>query len=418
MTDLDPTHPARRRSLAVMIAAAATVTVLDGFDAFSLSLMMPAVARDLHIQTTALGPIFASAMGGMILGAFAGGALADKIGRVPALLLALLLFGGAALTMPFVAHPGEIIANRLIAGIGLGAAAPIAVALLNQGHERPPSAFVISLVWVGIGMGGMVAALFNYLFAARYGWRLIFVVGGAAALPAAACVAWSFRGLHKPSRDLGTGGRARLYDLFADGMAWRTIGVAGMFFFGFITTSIIVNWLPTILSHRAASPLTISVSFAGVNGGAVVVTAWLGWLASRGSAGVVRTLAWGAAAVCGAAITLAASSTAAIAILAVTGAMIGAGGQALSIALANDLHRARGLQSSSIGFMAGSGRLGQFCALGISSTVVGWTGRETMVFGLAAFTAAIAALLSAAVGARAGRPATPLSIDLAGDAHA
>lgn len=60
----------------------------------------------------------------MIFGAFAGGALADKRGRLRLLLAAPGLFGIAALTMALVSNTGEILINRLIAGIGLGAAAP------------------------------------------------------------------------------------------------------------------------------------------------------------------------------------------------------------------------------------------------------------------------------------------------------
>lgn len=407
----------RDRGIAVMIAAAASITVLDGYDAFSLSLMMPAISRELGIPTAAIGPVFASAMGGMIVGALGGGALADRIGRLQTLTVALVLFGGAALTMPLMGGAGAIIANRIVSGIGLGAAAPIAVALLNQASDRPPSAFMVSLVWVGIAVGGMIAALANYVLAAPYGWRPIFLIGGLAPLPAAGFAWWAFRGSSPLPRGAGAPPRGRLSDLFVDGRAWRTIGVAAMFFFGFTTTSIIVYWLPTILAHRAASPLMISVSFASVNGGAVVATALLGWLASRRRDGLVRTLAWSSAALCGLVIAAAPIDTVAIATLAVCGATIGAAAQALSIALANDLHRTSGLQGTSVGLMAGCGRLGQFCSLGISSAVVRWSGQETMVFGLAASTAVAAALLSAIVSASARTIATAYA-DPAGDAHA
>lgn len=382
---------------AARVAAAASITILDGFDAFSLSLMAPMFTRDLDIAAAWLGPIFASSMGGMIVGAFAGGALADRLGRLRILMVALALFGVAALTMPLMESAQQIIMNRLIAGVGLGAAAPIAVALLNRGSATPPSAFAVSLVWVGIAVGGTLAALFNYVFAAVYGWQLIFIVGGLIPIPVAIFAFAVFRSARPEAVAVGQVGHPRILDLFARDQLWLTITVAAMFFLGFITTSIIVYWLPTILAHRAASPLTISISFAGINIGAIVATIVFGLAAQRGSPGVARTAAWGVAAISGFAATLVTLDNSLLAIIATAAAMVGAGGQALSVSLANEIHRSRGLQSTSVGFMAASGRLGQFSALGASSALVAASGRETIVFALAGLTAGLAAMLSAFV---------------------
>lgn len=376
------------------IAAVASITILDGFDAFSLSLMAPWIGRELHIPTAALGPIFASSMGGMTVGAIAGGALADKVGRLRTLLVALALFGVAALTMPLVTSAGTIILNRLCAGVGLGAAAPIAVSLLNRSGEKPPSEFAIALGWSGIPVGGSLAALFNYMFVADYGWRLIFVVGGLLPLPVAIFAYAVFRGVSARPPGAGEHAPPGLSGLFAHGQALRTLTVAGMFFFGYVMTSVIVYWLPTILSHRAASPLMIAVAFGAINGGGVLGILLLGWLATIGHSGQVRTLAWAAASICGLGAAVAALSTPLIALLAIGAATIGGGGQALSVALANEMHRERGLQTTSVGFMTGAGRTGQFCALSISGAVVTVSGQETLVFGLAGVAAGVAALLS------------------------
>lgn len=377
------------------IAAAASITTLDGFDAFSLSLMTPLFSRALHIDGAWLGPIFASATGGMIVGAFVGGALADTLGRLRALMITFALFGIAALTMPFVEGATDVIINRFVAGVGLGGAAPIAVALLNREGEKPPTEFVVSLVWVGIGVGGTLAALFNYLFVAEHGWKLMFLVGGIAPIPVAAFAYAAFRSPTPRQIAATRPKRPSIAGIFLDGQWRSTLTVAAMFFLGFITTSIVVSWLPTILTNRGASALTIAVSFAGINGGAILTTVLFGMLAARGAPGLVRTCAWTGAGICGvgaAAMTVDADM---LALMATLAAMVGAGGQALSVGLANALHRSRGLQSTSVGFMAASGRLGQFCALGLSSALVAATGHETAVFVLAGVTACAAALLSA-----------------------
>ncbi|KKC26654.1 MFS transporter [Sphingomonas sp. SRS2] len=380
------------------VAAAAVIMTMDGFDSFSLSLMAPLITRELEIPAATLGLVFASAMGGMTIGALVGGTLADRFGRLRLLFVSILLFALAALTMPLVGSPGEIILNRAIAGMGLGAAGPIATSLLNRPGEKPPGEFAVALVWSGIAIGGCLAALFNYVFAATYGWRLIFIVGGLLPIPVAICTYFVFRdtpsGVPSGGMDRAAA-RPRISGLFTHGRAARTFIVAGMFFFGFVTTSIMVYWLPTVLSHLAASSFMISATFAGINGGSVVGMLLLGFLASRGRSARIRTWTWASAGLCGLGASLLSGNAAMIALLAIIGATIAAGGQSLAISLANDLHRTTGLQATSVGFMTAAGRIGQFSALGISGVIVAWSGQETVVFALAGVAALLAALLSA-----------------------
>jgi AAHS family 3-hydroxyphenylpropionic acid transporter len=394
---------------AAIIAAAIAITILDGFDAFSLSLVAPRLSADLGIPTAALGGVFASAMGGMIVGAFVGGALADKLGRLRVLMAALLLFGLAALTMPLVASAGQIIANRLVAGMGLGAAAPIAVALLSRASVKPPTEMVISAVWAGIAVGGILAATFNYFVVAAHGWHWIFIAGGVLPAPAALFAYVVFRG-RENAADGRQARRPRLSELFVDGRAGRTAATALMFFFGYVTTSMIVNWLPTILHHRAASPLMISSVFGGINIGGVLGILALGALATRLRSRWTLAAVWAAAGVCGLCAASPALGNTPVALLAIAAATLASGAQALSVAFANALHRAQGLESTSVGFMTSMGRVGQFTALSSSGLILGLGVSETGLFALAAacaFAAAVIALVVMQVGG--GRGALPSS---------
>ena len=394
MTDHSQSEQGGRNAIAPIIAAAA-ITILDGFDAFSLGLMAPFIGAELKIPTATLGTIFSSAMAGMILGAIGGGSLADKYGRLRTLLGALIVFGVAALLLPFASTAFEVGFNRMIAGVGLGAAAPIAVGLLNRSDAKPPSELVIALVWAGIPIGGSLAALYNYAFVPTFGWRSIFVVGGLLPFPIAAIAYAVFR---RGTADGAPAARAakppQIRDLFTNGQAPRTAATAAMFFFGFVTTAIIVNWLPTILTHRAASPGMISSTFAAINGGGVIGMVLLGFVASRLRWRPLLPAAWLAAAACGLAASLPGVGSEGLALLAIAGATIGASAQGLSIARANELQRGKGLESTSVGFMAGSGRVGQASALGVSGTVIAIWGQETLVFAMAGFCALIAALLA------------------------
>lgn len=372
------------------IAAAAIVTVLDGFDALSMSLAAPKLASELGVAPSALGLIFASTLGGMIVGAFAGGALAEKVGRVRVLVGALLLFGLAALTMAIVTSAGEIVLNRVVAGIGLGAAAPLAVALLNRSGRVPPSDFTVSLVWAGIAVGGILAALFNYLVIPVFGWRSIFITGGLLPLPAALLVVLVFRA---DARDpIGaTPRRPVLSDLFTAGAAGATFATALMFFLGYVTTSVINNWLPTILTHGKASASLVSLAFAGINIGSAVSTLALGYLSSRARMPYLLAAAWALTGGCVAAAALPSIGLEAVSLFAIGGATLGAGTQALSVAVANRLHRSRGLESATVGLMVSAGRIGQFSALSLSGVLVGHGLPERSLFAFAGLSAVLAA---------------------------
>ena len=373
------------------IAAAAAVTVIDGFDAFSLSLAAPRLVADLGIGPSALGLAFAATMGGMILGAFAGGVLADKVGRLRILLVALLLFGLAALTMVLATDATDIVVNRVIAGVGMGAAAPIAVALLNRSGASPPSDFVVSIVWAGLAVGGIAAAAFNYLAIPAFGWRSIFVVGGLLPIPVAGFVVVVFGRTDPGAQQADRTERPRLSQLFAGDAAGATVATALMFFFGYVTTSIINNWLPTILTQGKASVLLVSLAFAGMNVGSAIATLALGFLSSRAKSPRLLSAAWALTACCVAGAAWPALGLLPVTLLAVGGATLGAGTQALSVAFANRLHRERHLESATVGLMISAGRIGQFGALTASGFVVEIGLPETSLFAFAGISASIAA---------------------------
>ena len=377
----------------IAVAAAVAVTALDGFDAFSFSLVAPKVTAELGVAPGALGAIFASSLAGMIVGALAGGALADRIGRSRVLAAALLLFGLGALGMIVVQDAVGIIVDRVVAGVGLGAAAPVAVAQLNRGSWRPPSDFVVTLVWAGLPVGGSLAALFSYLVIPSAGWRSIFVVGGLAPLPVALFAWWALKG-EAGAAHSATLPRARVADLFRDGGSRATAATAAMFFFGYITTSVVVNWLPTILAHRHASDLMVSITFASINIGGALGTMALGLLSRRTASSPLLVASWAGAGVLAILAVGAGANLVAFCALAVASATLGAGSQALSVAFANRLHRRRRLEATTVGLMIGIGRVGQVAALSVTGLLVGAGLTEVGLLGVAGGAACIAALLA------------------------
>jgi len=379
--------------------AALSITILDGFDAFSLSLVAPRIASNLHIPMHAFGPIFASTIAGMIVGGVFGGWAADRFGRMGVLLLALLLFGLAALTMPLVSSPLQIMIDRFLSGMGLAAAAPIALGLLSRTSVESPSDLAIAIVWSGIPLGGVIAAGFDYLVSGGQGWSTIFIVGGLLPIPVAILAYLVFGGRIRSESSAGVKVKPRFADLFVAGLRPRTIAGAAMFFFGYVMTSIFISWLPTILAHRHASAGLIFLAFMGINIGGVVGALALGWIASLMRSAFTVAAAWAVAGLFGLTIGLPNLSNILVVWLAIAGYAVAAGSQALSVSFATQLHRARNLETTSIGFMTSAGRCGQVCTLSASGALLGSGLPETSLL----FFAGASALIGATVGLFAAR---------------
>src|SRR2546423_8540642 len=67
--------------------------VMDGFDVQALGYTAPSIIREWNVANAALGPVFAAANFGVLLGALLCSMLADRIGRRPVIVGAALFFG-------------------------------------------------------------------------------------------------------------------------------------------------------------------------------------------------------------------------------------------------------------------------------------------------------------------------------------
>lgn len=383
------TSRSERTKLLGCVAVALAVTMLDGFDAMSLSLAAPLIAREFGVPPGALGLLFSCQMAGMMLGAACGGYVADRFGRLASLLSFMSLFALAAFTMPLMHGFPFIAANRFAAGLGLGAAAPIAVALVAASSPLGRSAFVISTIWGGLPAGGIFAALYNYAFTPRFGWESIFVLGGVLPAIVALPAYMVFRNSAPPTLPVarpGFGGAVR------ETGKGRLAALGLLFLCGYSAMSIIVYWLPTIMTMREAGALVIMIAFIGVNLGSAVGSSLIGYGSDRIGMRVAAPMAWFLAGICLLALELPDLGTSSYVLLAAVAATFVAGAIALLVTLASRL--LPDYASTTIGLMVTIGRLGQVGALALTGAVAGSTVQGAGVFALAGIAALTTALLA------------------------
>jgi AAHS family 4-hydroxybenzoate transporter-like MFS transporter len=162
-----------------IIVLCALVVLLDGFDLQTMALTVPSLAREWSLGPSAFSYALSGALIGMLAGASILAPLGDKIGRRPILITGMLLLGVASLATTFSTTPAELVLWRFVTGLGLGMTLPNATALTSEYMPLKGRVLLISLMYCCVPLGALLAGFTAPLLLDAFGWRSIFVVGGA-----------------------------------------------------------------------------------------------------------------------------------------------------------------------------------------------------------------------------------------------
>jgi AAHS family 3-hydroxyphenylpropionic acid transporter len=255
------------------------VAMLEGFDIQAMGISMPRIVAEIAVPPDLKGILFAINNVGMVLGALVGGWVADRVGRKPVLVGAVLIFG--LFTLATAASHGYItlMAARFIAGLGFGAALPNMMAIASESSPAERRAFTATLVFCGLPLGGGTVALLDMLLPSGLGWRTLFVVGGTLPMIVAPALQWVL------SETLGATQRAApdkrvptWQALFSGGRAAPTLLLWLAFLPTLLILYLLLNWLPSLAKARGFGTSEASVAFNYASAPGALV---LGWLVDR-----------------------------------------------------------------------------------------------------------------------------------------
>ena len=94
-----------------------------------------------------------------MFGAMLFGMLADKIGRKKVIIICVTLFSGFTFAGGFASNPTEFGILRFIAGLGIGGVLPNLVALTSEYAPQKFRSTLVTAMFSGYAMGGIMAAL-------------------------------------------------------------------------------------------------------------------------------------------------------------------------------------------------------------------------------------------------------------------
>src|ERR1700744_3135839 len=146
---------------------------IDGFDTQAISYMAPFMAKEWGISRNALGPIFSSALTGLMVGYLLLSPLSDRFGHRRMLMASTISFGVLTLVTIFATNVTELIALRFLTGLGLGVAAPSAVALTGEYSPKRLRASFVLAIYCGFSLGFVAAGGLAAWLLPPYGWRAV-----------------------------------------------------------------------------------------------------------------------------------------------------------------------------------------------------------------------------------------------------
>ena len=185
--------PSTNGKVIALAVAGAVGGFLFGFDSSVINGAVDAIQTQFGLGQTLTGFAVACALLGCAVGAFFGGRIADRFGRIPVMVLGAILFLVSALGSGFAFGVVDLIVWRLVGGLGIGIASVIAPAYIAEISPRQIRGRLASLQQLAITLGIFSALMSDAIFANSAGgagepfwldleaWRWMFL---ACAVPA------------------------------------------------------------------------------------------------------------------------------------------------------------------------------------------------------------------------------------------
>src|SRR5262245_8697891 len=164
---------------------------LDGMDSFIYALVLTPALRELLPQsgiesTPENVGYYGSVMAALFMigwgMSMVWGPLADRFGRVRTLMLTILCYSLFTFLSGLVTSIWQLAVCRVLAGVGIGGEWSMGGTFVAEEWPENRRARGAGYMHTGYYFGFFLAAIANYSIGAMYGWRWMFILGGAPAL--------------------------------------------------------------------------------------------------------------------------------------------------------------------------------------------------------------------------------------------
>lgn len=271
-TSQTPTHSGLWPVVLCWIAVA-----LDGFDLVVLGAVIPVLSKTGDLGFTNSSLTMASTVGliGVGIGAVAIGPLSDRYGRRICLITSIAAFSVLTIAVAFAPDVATFTILRFLAGLGLGACLPTALAFMTEYAPRGRGGSAVTRMMTGYHVGAVLTALLALWLIDAFGWESMFIVGGVAGLLAIP-VMWArlpeshtyLRAVEQKQR--GEAAVSRTADVVKGRYLRVSLGLWVASFMGLLLVYGLNTWLPKIMGEAGYSIRAGTTLLLVLNVGAII----------------------------------------------------------------------------------------------------------------------------------------------------
>ncbi|SSW70365.1 3-hydroxybenzoate transporter MhbT [Achromobacter veterisilvae] len=389
------------------------IALFDGFDTQAIAFTGPAILAAFNLQAGALAPILTAGIVGMTVGAMTLGLIGDRIGRRPAIMIGLALFGLSTLATAWATDTTHILVLRFIAGLGMGGCTPVLLALAAEYGPARLRGAIMTGVLLGLPAGAMLGGLLAARMLPVIGWEGIFVVGGLAPLALLAVTALilpeslyfkatrrdpdsqryiarvlsliSRRKLEADARFTvpeESVAKASVKALFSGGHGGKTVAIWSVYLLNWVAWFMLLSWLPTVLKAAGLPAAQAPMGTVIVNAVFIICAIPLSFLLPR----VNTRRLLGAMFALGIAVAIGLSYAGdnwTLVFILVGAAGLGIGGQQIALNYLIVGAYPTALRATAAGWAIGMGRAGAIAGSAIGGSFLAWGGPSGFFLALA-----------------------------------
>ncbi len=295
-----------------LIVWSVLIAFIDGYDIGAIAFAVPSLIKEWHVAPKDLGVVLSASNFGVLFGSQIFGWIGDRYGRKTALIASNFLFGVLTFIAAYSTNLTELSWLRFFAGLGIGGVIPNIVAINAESAPRYARATLAIIATGMVPIGGALAGFTSFFFVQKYGWQILFFVGGIAPIVFALAAIFGlpesikFMALHenqrrkmeqllatiRPGFQTPPNARFIIEDeqqspssspvyLFGNGLAAITPLTWLMFALNLMGYFFLISWTPTLMGAAHVEPATAALAGATLQVGGTVGSLLLCWWLQR-----------------------------------------------------------------------------------------------------------------------------------------